>query len=128
MADLRKLTVTFEDGSQISRTTGAPYTHVASNGFHATWHTRRDLAEKSARSNGWKVYEVDQAVDAAERSKPRKAEFEHWKERYYAGVLIEGVNAYGQVKYKAAAFGVRMQATTVEELMARIDRKLEERA
>ena len=134
----RKLTVTFEDGTQISRRTENDYTHVATNGFHATWHTRKDLAEKSARPKaGWKVYEVDQKPVSQPKVRVSKSTdgIKDWKERQYAGVMIEGreggynprTGRMDKVEYIARAFGVVMRANTVEELIARIDRKLEER-
>lgn len=57
---MNTLSVTTHTGETITRKTKANYTHVATDGFYATWHTRKDLAEKSAQSYGgsWYVLKV----------------------------------------------------------------------
>ena len=147
MSEYKRLQITTKDGEIIDRRTRNHYTHAATNGFNATFHTRKDLAEKSAsakrsRGGAWYVVPIDNPFERDKTAEvgvpmakyPPRIEVE--KVETYDMILIEKVsNGYNSrtgrmdnVVFEARGFGVVMRRDTVEEVRATIDRKRAERS
>ncbi len=134
MSDYKVLQFTTKDGEVITRRTRNPYVFVATNGWNATWHTRLDLAEKSAsmyrsRGGAWHVLPIDNPfeVEAPKPTRPipHSQKVQTFQEEPYRGVEITSWNSYGVVSYRAGFQGYSIKRKTIQEVWAKIDKGLD---